>query len=108
MHAPYAHIYIPDFFPDSSKFALTDFSDSGPLKELTIFICEALDRKTALSFLLDYHGNEGAIQEQKAPFAVGKVWKKQAASAHMKVGWWELERESNVRAGRRHRECVLY
>ncbi len=59
-------------------------------------------------FLLDYHGNEGAIQEQKAPFAVGKVWKKQAASAHMKAGWWELEREGNVRAGGRHRECVLY
>lgn len=29
---------------------------------------------------------------------VGKVWKKQAASAHMKVGRWELEREGNVRA----------
>lgn len=64
-------------------------------------------KKRTLS-LLDYHGNEGAIQEQKAPFAAGKVWKKQATSAHMKAGWWELEREGNVRAGGRQRECVLY
>lgn len=65
-------------------------------------------QKIRTLFLLDYHGNEGAIQEQKAPFAVVKVRKKQTASAHMKVGWWELEREGNVRAGGRHRECVLY
>lgn len=65
-------------------------------------------QKNHTLFLLNYHGNEGAIQEQKAPFAVSKVWKKQAASAHMKAGWWELEREGNVRAGGRHRECVLY
>lgn len=37
-----------------------------------------------------------------------KYGKKQEASAHMKAGWWELEREGNVRAGGRHRECVLY
>lgn len=35
---------------DSLRFALTDFSNPGPLKELAIFIHEALDRKTALAF----------------------------------------------------------
>lgn len=51
-------------------------------------------RQTNLTlFLSDYHGNEWAIQEQKAPFAVGTVWKKPVASAHVKAGRrWELEK----------------
>ena len=39
-----------------------------------------------LSFLLDYHGNEGAIQEQKAAFAVGKVWKKASGQCPYESG----------------------
>lgn len=49
------------------------------------------------------------FKNKKLLFAVSKVWKKQAGQCPYESGFGgSLEREGNVRAAGRHRECLLY
>ncbi|CAB1450634.1 unnamed protein product [Pleuronectes platessa] len=53
----------------------TPDQDKWPLEEAVVtyyFHLQGPRQRNRTLFLLDYHGNEGAIQEQKAPFCGGK------------------------------------